>query len=229
MSQALKKRGREFEALPTSTHIPEAKRFYGEEKDLFCSVLVLDNILSQEEEEYAPSEEVVNGVMKSLEEEIGMPCFTFDPSSNSGNSSVSSDISSGQEGETLASDEHGTKSTFDISSAASASGAEVVYLLDASDDELGIPVNPVLDIKAEILQFPKETPEGLPENPDLKSLNEIWHFEDDFEIHQGFELYEDYCEASELQYYMNRDLVSQDMSFDVDFSAAWNLETAGFW
>lgn len=228
MSQELKKRGREPEALPASTHIREAKRFYGEEKDLFCSVLVLDKILSQEEEEYAPSEEVVNGIMKTLEEEIGMTCFTFNPSSNSGNNSLSSDISSSQEGGTLASDEHGTKSTFDISSGASASGAEMFYLLDASDDELGIPPNPVLDFKGEIRQSPQETFDGLPESPALKSLSETWHFEDDFEIHQQFQLYEDAYEASELQYYMNRYFVSQDMSFDGDFSAASNLETTGF-
>lgn len=228
MSQALKKRGRELEALPVSADVKEAKRFHGEEMDRLCNVLVLDKNLSQEEEVYAPTEEVVNGVMKSLEEEIGMPCFTFDPSSNSGNSSASSNISSGQEGETLASDAHGTGSTVDISLGASNSGVEMVYIMDSSDDELAIPLSPFLDFKGEIWQSPQETSEALPENPDLKSLSEIWHFEDNFEIYKQFELYEDACEASELQYYMNRDFVSQDMSFDGEFSAGWNLETADF-
>jgi len=221
MSQALKKRGRELEALPVSADVQEAKRFHGEETWRFCQ---LDKNLSKEEEVYAPSEEVVNEVMKSLEEEIGTAPFTSNPSSNSGYNSASSDISSGQEGDTLASDAHGTKSTVDISSGASNSGAEMVYLMDSSDDELAIP----LDFEDEIWPSPEETSDGLPENPDLKSLSEIWHFEDDFEIYKQCALYEDACEASELQYYMNRDFVSQDMSFDGEFSTGWNLETADF-
>jgi hypothetical protein len=209
MSQTLKKRGREPEALPVSTDVREAKRFHGEETDRFCHLLLLDKMLSQEEEECAPSEEVVNGVMESLEEEIGTTSFTFCPS-NSGDNSASSDISSGQEGETLASD----------------SEVELFYLLEASDDELGIPLSPVLDSKDVIWQSPKETSEDLLENPDLKSLSEICHFDDDFESYQQFALYEEACEASELQDYINRDFVSQDMFFDGDFSAAWPLETA---
>jgi len=209
MSQTIKKRGREPEALPVSTDVREAKRFHGEETDRFCHLLLLDKMLSQEEEECAPSEEVVNGVMESLEEEIGTTSFTFCPSSNSGDNSASSDISSGQEGETLASD----------------SEVELFYLLEASDDELGIPLSPVLDSKDVIWQSPKETSEDLLENPDLKSLSEICHFDDDFESYQQFALYEEACEASELQDYINRDFVSQDMFFDRDFSAAWTLET----
>jgi hypothetical protein len=193
MSQTLEKRGREPEALSVSADVREAKRFHGEE------------------DECAPSEDVVNGVMKSLEEEIGTTSFPFYPSSNSGYNSASSNICSGQEGETLASD----------------SGVELLYLLEASDDELGIPLNPVLDCKDEIWQSPKETSDCLLENPDLKSLSEIWHFEDEVENYQQFAFYEDAYEASVLQDYLNRDFVSQDMFFDGDLSEAWTLETTG--
>jgi len=200
MSQTLRKRGRDTEALPVSTDVRGVKRFHGEETD---------KTLSQEEEECVASEEVISEVMKSLEEEIDTICFTSYPS-NSGDTSTSSDISSSQEGETQASD----------------SGDDLFYLLEASDDELGIPLSPVLDLKNEVCQYPKVTSEGLLENPDFKSLGEIWDFEDDFENFQQFALYEDPCEASELQDYMNRDFVSQDMFSDGDFSAAWTLETA---
>jgi len=200
MSQTLRKRGRDTEALPVSTDVRGVKRFHGEETD---------KTLSQEEEECVASEEVISEVMKSLEEEIDTICFTSYPS-NSGDTSTSSDISSSQEGETQASD----------------SGDDLFYLLEASDDELGIPLSPVLDLKNEVCQSPKVTSEGLLENPDFKSLGEIWDFEDDFENFQQFALYEDPCEASELQDYMNRDFVSQDMFSDGDFSAAWTLETA---
>jgi len=200
MSQTLRKRGRDTEALPVSTDVRGVKRFHGEETD---------KTLSQEEEECVASEEVVSEVMKSLEEEIDTICFTSYPS-NSGDTSTSSDISSSQEGETQASD----------------SGDDLFYLLEASDDELGIPLSPVLDLKNKVCQSPKVTSEGLLENPDFKSLGEIWDFDDDFENFQQFALYEDPCEASELQDYMNRDFVSQDMFSDGDFSAAWTLETA---
>lgn len=206
MSQTLRKRGREPEAPPTSTDVREAKRIHGEDTERFCDLLQLDKTAADlEEEECAPSEEVVNGVMRSLEEEIGATCFTS-------NYLWDYSVSSGKEGETLALD----------------SELDLFYLLEASDDELGIPLSPVLDLKDEAPQSPKETSEGLLENQDLKSLDEFRHFEDDFEKNQQILLYEDACEASQVQDYMNRDFVSQDMFFDREFSATWTLETGGF-
>lgn len=200
MSQTLTKRGREPEDLLASTDVQKPKRFHGEETDRFCHLL-------QEEEECAPSEEVVNGIMRSLEEEISATCFTSYVSTNSGDNSASSDISSGQEGETLA----------------SISDIDLFYLLEASDDELtGIPLSPVLDFTDEVRQSPKATAEGLLENSDLTSFDEIWHFDDNFQNYQQFALHEDAREESELQDYLNGDFVSQDG----DFSAAWTLETA---
>jgi hypothetical protein len=210
MSQTLGKREREPESLKDSIDVGEPKRFHGEETDRF--LLQLDKTLSDEdeEEECAPSEELVNGVMRSLEEEIAATCTTSYLPSNSEYNSAASDIFSGQESQTL---------DFD-------SGGDLSYLLEASDDDLGIPPSPVLDLKHEVCPSPKETVEGLSENPYLKSLGENWHFEDNFDNYQQFTLYEDAWNASHLQDYMNKDFVSQSMLFDGDFSVAWRLETA---
>jgi len=67
MSDTLRKRGRDSEAQPDSIDDREPKRFHGEETDRFLHLLQLDPTLAedQEEEECAPSEELVNVVMKS--------------------------------------------------------------------------------------------------------------------------------------------------------------------
>jgi hypothetical protein len=213
MSDTLRKRGRDSEAQPDSIDDREPKRFHGEETDRFLHLLQLDPTLAedQEEEECAPSEELVNVVMKSLEEEIAATSSTSYRSSNSGNNSATCDISSNREGQTLDTD----------------SGIDLCYLLEASDDELGIPPSPVLDLKEQICLSPKEASKGLSESTDLKSLGENWHFEDDFEIYQQLPVYENAWDASQLQDCMNRDFVSQYMLFEGDFSEAWRLETAG--
>jgi hypothetical protein len=212
MSQTLRKRACEPEAQMDSMDVREPKRFHGEETDRFLHLLQLDKTLADdEEEECVPSEELVEGVMRSLEEEIGMTCSTSYPSSCSDVNSVASDISSGKEGQNLDSD-----SVFDL-----------CHLLEASDDELGIPPSPVQDLKDELCLSPNETSEGLSESRDLKSLGDNWHFEDDFENYQQFALYEDAWDASQLRDdYMNRDFVSQGLLFDGDFSEAWRLDTA---
>jgi len=205
MSEMLRKRSREPENLPNSTDVRERKRFHVEEMDQFHHLLLLDKTLAAAEEECAPSEEVVNGVMRSLEEEIGVNSY---PSSNFGVDWAAYDKSSGHEGQTLASD----------------SGIDLIYLLEASDDELGIPLSPVLDLKDEVCQSTKETSECLFNNPDLESL-ENWHFEDDFESYTQLAWYEDASDASQPRDYMNRDFICQDLFFEGDFSAAWTLET----
>lgn len=70
MPQTLRKRGREPESLADSNDVQKPKRFPGEQTDRFLDLLQLDQSLAEEEEEYAPSEELVSGVMRSLEEEI---------------------------------------------------------------------------------------------------------------------------------------------------------------
>lgn len=149
MSQTLGKREREPEPLLNSSVVAEPKRFHGEETDQF--LLQLDKTLSDEDEECAPSEELVSGIMRSLEEEIATTCSTSYLPSNSEDNSAASDIFSGQESQTLDSG-----SAFDLS-----------YLLEASDDDLGIPV---LGLKREVCPSPKEASEGLSETPYLKSL-----------------------------------------------------------
>jgi len=200
MTQTLRKRDREPEALPVSTDAQEVKRFHGEETGWFCQ---LDKTLSQEEEEWGASEEVINEVMKSLEEEISTAPFTSCPS-NSGHNLASSDISSGQEGGTVASD----------------LGDDLFYLLGASDGELGIPMSPLTNIMDEVRQSPEE-------KADLKSISQVWDFDDDFGNYQQFATYDDAHQASELQGYVHTDFVGQDTIFDGDFSATWTLEAPG--
>ena len=104
--------------------------------------------------------------MRSLKEEICVTCSTSYPSSSSGDISVASNISSGQEGQIL-----NAHSIFDL-----------CYLLEASDDELCISPSPVEDLKYEICLSPKEMAKGFSESRDLKSLGENY---------QQFALYED--------------------------------------
>jgi hypothetical protein len=153
----LRKRDREPEAMRDSVDVREAKRSHGQQTDRFPDLLQLDRILSDDDdEEFAPSEELLNGVMRSLEEEIGATCSTSYPSSSTADNSAGPDISSDQEGETRDSD----------------FGVDLCYLLKASDDELGLPLNVVLNLKDEVCLSTKETSEGLLESSDLK----VWHF-----------------------------------------------------
>lgn len=207
MSQTLRKRCREPEVLPESMDVREPKRFYGEETERFLHLLQLDETLVDEEEECALSEELVNGVMRSLEEEISTSS-TY-RSSNIGENSAAHDISGGDEGQTRDSN----------------SGDHLCYLLEASDDELGIPPSSVPVLKGEDCLCRKETSEGLLVNQNLKFLGENWHFEDDFENYQQFGLYENFSDAIQFEDYLSRDFVSPTMLFDVDFST-WELETA---
>lgn len=206
----LKKRDREPESLLDSIDGRETKRLHGEEEtDRFLYLLQLDETLvDDDKEEFAPSEELVNEFMKSLEEEIAVTCSTSFSSSESGDNSAISDSYVGQEGETVDS-EFG----FDLS-----------YLLEASDDDLGIPPSPVPELNVEVCL---STSEGLLESQDLKSLGENWHVEDDFENYQQFPLYEDPWEESQLlQDYMSRDIDSQSMLIDGDFPVSSGLEIA---
>nr|ABK26546.1 unknown [Picea sitchensis] len=215
-SQTPRKRGREPEALPDSIDVPEPKRFHGEETDRFLQVLQLvKSVADEEEEEYAPSDELVSGVMRKLEEEIAATRSTSILPSYSGDNAAASDIYRDHEGQTLDSD----------------AGVYLSYLLNASDDELGIPPSSALDLKDEVYLCQKETSAGLSVNPDLKSLGENWQFEDDFENYQqlmslGMGLYEDAWNESQLQDYMNKDFISPGMLFDDDFSETWRPETA---
>jgi hypothetical protein len=212
MSEALRKRGREPEALEDSIGVREPKRFHDEEMQGFLHLLQLDVTLEDdEEEECAPSEELINGVIKSLEEEIGATCSSSYTPSISVDNSTASVSSSGQEGQTLDSD----------------SGIDLCYLLEASDDELGIPPSPVLDLKDEVCLSARGTSASdLTENPDLKFLGENWHVECDFESYEQF-VFDDAWDARQMQDYLSRDLVSQGTFYDGSISAPWRLEAAG--
>lgn len=212
MSETLRKRGREAEALQDSIDVGEPKRFHREETERFLQLLQLDETLSvEDEEEYTPSEELVNGIMRSLEEEIAVTCSTSYHLSRSGDNLAAVDTSSSHEGQTRDSN----------------SGNHLCYLREASDEELGIPPSPNVDLKHEVCQSPKETQDALSEGTDLELLSENWHFEVEFENNQQFAVFEDAWDASQLEDYMNSDFISQGILLDGEFSAGWRLETAG--
>lgn len=216
MSDTLRKRGRETEALLDSTDVQDYKRFNGtgEEMDLFRHFPAVLGKTQLADREASSNEDFLSGVMRSLEEEdISTTTSTF-YAPISVHNSPASDICRGYEGQTLVSD----------------SGIDLSYLLEASDDDLGIPSGPSLDFNNEICQSSHEilSAEGLSENSDLKCEGENWDFEDEVvENYQQFVLYEDAWDVSQVQSYMNREFASQDMFFDGDFSAAWTSETIG--
>jgi len=208
MSDALRKRSREPEAQLDSIDVRESKRFNGEETDLFPLLPLLEKTVApEEEEECAYGEDFVSDVMRSLEEEISATCSNlYTPISGDNSSALG--IYSGHENHL-----HIGFSDSDI---------DLGYLLEASDDELGLPSSPVVEDKDEFCESPKETMtvEGLPENLDIKCQGEIWDFEE-FENYQQFALFEDVWDGSQVQQdYMNRDFISQDMFLDGDLSAA---------
>lgn len=219
MSATLRKRCLEPEALPDFTDLRESKRFNGicEETDLFLHLPLIEKTPAENEEvneECASSEDFVTGVMRSLEEEISATCSTFYAPISGDNNSSAYDICSVHEGQTLISD----------------SDIDLCYLLEASDDELGIPSSPILDSKNEFCQPPKETftAEGLSATPDLKCQGENWDFVDEFQNYQHFALLENAWDANHVQDYTNKDFSGQEMLFEGDFPAAWTLETAGY-
>lgn len=151
---------------------------------------------------------------ETLAEEAECATYSSFLAAITGDNLAASDISGGHECQTLVSE----------------SGIDLCYLLEASDDELGIPPSSVLDVKDEVCQSGKEislTSEGFWENPDLNCLGENKLFQNNFENNLEFQLFDDAnCDASRLQDFTNRDFVSQEILFGGDFSAAWILETA---
>lgn len=206
MSQILRKCCGEAEGPPDYIDVQEPKRFHGEEREQFLQLLQLDETLADDEVECAHSEELVNDVMRSLEEEIAATRCTSNPVFNSTENSVAFDISSGNEIQIREND-------------------DLCYLLEASDDQLGIPPSPALMLKDEVCISPMDTSDGLSENRNLKSLSGNWHFEDEFENYQQFALYENLSDTLQLEDYMNRDFLGQAMLFDGDFPTTWELET----
>lgn len=206
MSQTLRKRGRESESSPD---VGESKRFNGQDTDPFLHLPLLDETLAAAEEEYDPSEDFGCEAMRSVEEELNGTCSTFF-APNSVDKSANLDISSEHERRTVVSEWR----------------IDLCYLLEASDDELGIPPSPVLDLKGDVSKSREEifTTQSFWENPEFNCLDEIIVLEDDFENNQEFELYEDDCDARQLEDYMKREFVGQEVLFGGDFSAAaWTL------
>lgn len=205
MSQTLRKRSYEPEALVDSDGVREPKRFEGEETGRFLDLLQLDQTLAEEAEDSAPSEELVSEIMRSLEEEIAATCSTAHLASNSADTSAASVICRDHEVQTLDSN----------------NGVDLSYLVEASDYELGIPQSTALDLKGEVCLAPNVASKGLSENPNLKYVGEIWDFEDDFESYQQFPVYEDAWNERLVQDYLNTDCIIPGTLFDGEFSEAW--------
>lgn len=188
-----RKRHREPEVLADSVGVGERKRFHSEEVDRFLHVLQLDQFFANDdEEEFASSGELLNEVMRSLEKGIAATC----------SNSAGPDITSGHEGQTLHSD----------------SAVNLSYLMEASDEELGIPPIPVLDFKKDVCQSSKDIFEDLMKDSTLKSIGENWYLEKDFQNYEQSILYGNSLDEIQLDDYVNRDFISQTMLIEGDFS-----------
>lgn len=188
-----RKRHREPEVLADSIDVRERKRFHSEDVDRFLPVLQLDqSFANDDDEEFASSGELLNEVMRSLEKGIAATC----------SNSTGPDITSGHEGQTLHSD----------------SAVNLSYLMEASDEELGIPPIPVLDFKKEVCQSSKDIFEDLMKDSTLKSIGENWYLEKDSENYEQSILYGNSWDAIQLDDYVNRDFISQTMLIEGDFS-----------
>lgn len=188
-----RKRHREPEVLADSVGVGERKRFHSEEVDRFLHVLQLDqSFANDDDEEFASSGELLNEVMRSLEKGIAATC----------SNSAGPDITSGHEGQTLHSD----------------SAVNLSYLMEASDEELGIPPIPVLDFKKDVCQSSKDIFEDLMKDSTLKSIGENWYLEKDFQNYEQSILYGNSLDEIQLDDYVNRDFISQTMLIEGDFS-----------
>lgn len=188
-----RKRHREPEVLADSVGVGERKRFHSEEVDRFLHVLQLDqSFANDDDEEFASSGELLNEVMRSLEKGIAATC----------SNSAGPDITSGHEGQTLHSD----------------SAVNLSYLMEASDEELGIPPIPVLDFKKDVCQSSKDIFEDLMKDSTLKSIGENWYLEKDFQNYEQSILYGNSLDEIQLDNYVNRDFISQTMLIEGDFS-----------
>ncbi|GLJ07832.1 hypothetical protein SUGI_0075020 [Cryptomeria japonica] len=203
MSSLLKKRSREDEALLDSS----VKRFHGESEQKVLDILeeIENEGKFQEDENCTASEEVLNGVMKSLEAEIGLTA-----------------CSTSYEGfgdEFVASD---TTSRHDIEGKDSGE-IDLDFLLGASDDELGIPPSPLQNLEKETVSSNSKEDFGLPldlaENTELnKGFIDNWRFEEDLVEYGQFGMFEDPAAFDPL---------SQAAFLDGDYSPQWRFEAAG--
>ncbi|GLJ07838.1 hypothetical protein SUGI_0075230 [Cryptomeria japonica] len=223
MAGLLSKRSREDEPLQGSS----PKRFHAEQQILYLleedesfegecveSEEVVDGVRGTVEEEIEEVvngrrnseeeiDEVVNGVMRSLEEEIGLTCSSSFFEGSGGSSGLSTD-------NLMAPDMN------------NCCGIDVGYLLGASDDELGLPPSPLLNSDEQpgspSLNESCASCLDFPQNAELKSFLGNWQFEDDFV---------DYTQLSEDAEATAWDIFSPGAFIDGDYSVACRLESAG--
>lgn len=99
------------------------------------------------------------------------------------------------------------------------------YLLQASDDELGIPASPVVNIDGQdVCAASSSDEEGygncfdFSDNAEPKVFLDNWHFEDDFVDYAQFAVFDDTAASA-------WDVVSPEAFIDGDYSASWGPET----
>ncbi|KAH9312560.1 hypothetical protein KI387_027595 [Taxus chinensis] len=205
-ARLLAKRSREDEAPQDSV-----KRFRGDtEKQLLCLFQEIESADKlQVEESFGPSDDVVNQVMRSLEEEIGITASCSTSYEGFGDSfalkrddTVASDVTSRYE---IQSPDYGE--------------IDLDYLLGASDDDLGIPPSPLQNLGNQtLLSLPED--EGFrlsldsSENAEQKGFVDNWHYDDSDFV--------DYTQIDTAAFH----IVTEGTSIDGDYSAPWRLETA---
>ncbi|GLJ07837.1 hypothetical protein SUGI_0075210 [Cryptomeria japonica] len=201
MSGLLNKRSREEEALQDSS-----KRFHcgTEQQNLYTlEDFEFPENFQETEPKCCASEEAVCADLRDFEEEIGAMSPSASEQGFSGlnreDDSLASDMTSG----------YGN----------SEDGIDLCYLLEASDDELGIPPTPVYNFEGEENSgFASD----FNENADLKDFLEKWHFEDNFVDCREFSLIEDSAAIA-----WDDLAASQGLFVDGDCYQSWGLENAG--
>ncbi|KAH9312567.1 hypothetical protein KI387_027602, partial [Taxus chinensis] len=200
MSGMLKKRSHEDEALLFSL-----KRFHGETEQQILRIFEEIEYVDKIQEEAA-----VSRVMTSLGKEIGVSsCST----SYQGFSEISRD---GYLASDMTSAYGATDGVIDLD-----------YLLAASDDELGIPLSPVANLKGQAKATSSLNDKScdpfldFDESAEIKGLAENWHIEDDFLDYSQLAVFEDTVSA-------DWDVVNLGAFIDGDYSASspWGLEPA---
>ncbi|XP_057828603.2 uncharacterized protein LOC131039784 [Cryptomeria japonica] len=107
----------------------------------------------------------------------------------------------------------------------SENGIDLSYLLEASDDELGLPASPVANIDNQnVCAAASSDKQGFgtcsdsAENAEQKDFLENWHFEDDFVDYAQFAVFDDAAASA-------WDVVNLEAFIDGDYSTSWELET----
>lgn len=201
-----RKRGREENDELSFSDVSEAKRFNGLTAQGEELLHLLEDMDPNDEKSLGDSEELVEGVMRSLEEEIGVQT-----------SCSSNNL-----------DENIQLEDFLLAESANSldSNVELGYLLEASDDELGIP--PTLTGVPEDQSSSDESCADILDKPAVENKyygDQLWQFEDEV---SGYDMLEfGYgCDVSRFNEIEGKDfVVNNGMLFEhSDVDQSWRQE-----